>query len=78
MVAYCRAIDSIAVVKRLAYLTELLGKKNMNYFIEYSLSIRNEKYNLFEPNGTSGGSSNRKWRLILNMEPDEILNIANS
>ncbi len=78
MVTYCKAIDNIAVVKRLAYLTELLGKKNMDYFKEYALSIRNDKYNLFEHNGDANGKSTRKWRLVLNMEQAEILNIARS
>ncbi len=78
MVTYCKAIDNIAVVKRLAYLTELLEKKNMDYFIEYSLTIRNDKYNLFQPNCPSRGKAIRKWRLLLNMEQEEILNIANS
>lgn len=78
MVAYCKAIDNIAVVKRLAYLTELLEKSNMNYFIEYALSVRNNKYNLFDYNGNANGKSIRRWRLVLNMEPNEILNIAGS
>jgi len=78
MVTYCKAIDNIAVIKRLAYLTELLGKSNMDYFIEYALSVRNDRYNLFEYNGNANGKSIRRWRLVLNMEQNEILNIAGS
>lgn len=78
LVSYCKAIDNIAVVKRIAFLIELLKKQKMEYFLEYALRVRNEKYNLFEPHGVSSGKSNRKWRLIVNMPVDEILNIANS
>ena len=50
----------------------------MDYFIKYAQSIRNKKYNLFESDGDKKGKTNRRWRLILNMEEDEIIEIANS
>ena len=78
MVKYCKAINSIAVTKRLGYLCELLEKPNMSYFIKYAQSIKNEKYNLFESDGNKTGKTNRKWRLIMNMDNDEILEIAKS
>ncbi len=78
IVKYCKAINNIAVTKRLAYLCELLNKQKMDYFIKYAQSIRNEKYNLFEPDGGKKGKTNKRWRLILNMKEDEILEIANS
>jgi len=78
LVAYCKAIDNIAVTKRIAFLSELLEKKNMEFFLEYAQRVRNEKYNLFEPHGVKSGKSNHKWRLIINMSIDEIMNIANS
>jgi len=78
MVAYCKAINNVAVVKRLAYLTELLQKPGMEYFVKYALSVRNEKYNLFEHNGEKKGMTNKKWRLVMNMDDDEIFNMANS
>lgn len=78
LVAYCKAIDNIAVTKRIAFLSELLEKKNMEFFLEYAQRVRNEKYNLFEPHGEKFGKSDRKWRLIINMSIDEIMNIARS
>lgn len=78
LVKYCKAIDNIAVTKRMAYLSELLNKPNMDYFIRYAQSAKNEKYNLFEPGGLSAGKSNGRWNLILNMDEEEILEIANS
>lgn len=78
MVKYCKAINNIAVTKRLAYLCELLDKPKMEYFIKYAQSICNEKYNLFESDGEPNGTTNRRWRLILNMDEDEIIEIAKS
>ncbi len=78
MVKYCKAVNNIAVVKRLAFLCELLAKPQMDYFIEYAQSVKNEKYNLFESDGERKGKTDRRWRLIMNMDKDEIMEIANS
>jgi len=78
MVKYCKTINNIAVTKRLAYLCELLKKPNMDYFIKYAQSVKNEKYNLFESDGEKRGKTNSRWNLILNMEEAEIIEIANS
>lgn len=77
MVAYCKAIDNITVVKRLAYLTELFGKPNMEYFLEYAKAVRNEKYSPFDPSLPHRGKYLSNWRLIANMSEDEIMEIAN-
>ena len=78
MVKYCRAVNNIAVVKRLAYLTELLEKPNMDYFLKYADQVKNERYSPFDASLPTTGKYYRKWRLILNMEEGEILEIANS
>jgi len=78
LVKYCKAINNLSIVKRLAYLTELLNKPKMDYFLKYALSVRNEKYVLFEHDGEKTGRTNRKWRLVLNMNDDEIMNMAKS
>ncbi len=78
MVKYCRAINNIAVTKRLAYLSELLEKPKMDYFLKYATQVKNERYSLFDSSFPTSGSYYRKWRLILNMTEDEILEIANS
>lgn len=43
MVSYCKAVNNIAVTKRLAYLSELLKKTQMEYFLEYATRVCNEK-----------------------------------
>ena len=78
MVKYCKSVNNTSVTKRLGYLCELLNKPAMDYFIKFAQSVRNEKYNLFETGGEPKGKTNRRWRLILNMEEDEIMEIANS
>ena len=78
MVKYCKAIGNIAVTKRLGFLCELLEKPNMEYFIRYAQSVRNEKYSLFEAGGEAIGKTDSRWHLVLNMETDEIVEIAKS
>ncbi len=78
LVKYCKATNNLSVVKRLAYLTELLHKPKMDYFLKYALSVINEKYTLFKHNGEKTGRTNRRWRLVLNINDDEIMNMAKS
>jgi predicted transcriptional regulator of viral defense system len=78
MVKYCKAINNIAVTKRLAFLTELLKKPDMDYFKKYAQSVKNKKYNLFESGGFQTGKTNSRWNLIINIDEDEIIEIANS
>ena len=78
LVKYCKAIDNIAITKRLAFLCELLEKPDMEYFLRYARSILNENYDLFESDGEETGKTNRSWRLKINMDEAEIIEIANS
>jgi predicted transcriptional regulator of viral defense system len=75
---YCRERDVISITKRLAYLTELLNKKNSALFLEYANSVLNKKFTLFESDGDPTGKTNRRWRLILNIPEEEILEMAQS
>ena len=78
MVTYCKAVNNIAVTKRLAYLAELLEKPKMDYFLKYAADVCNEKYSPFDASLPAKGKYLNKWRLILNMDKEEILEIANS
>ena len=78
LIRYCRAINNLSAVKRMAYLSELLNKPGMERFRVYAgKSIENE-YVLFETGGEKTGTRNNRWKLILNIPEDEILEIANS
>ena len=77
MIVYCKAINNIAITKRMGYLAELLNKKGMKSFINFALKEVNEKYNLFDPFGIEEGEFVNKWRLRLNISSKEILDICN-
>lgn len=78
LIKYCKAIDNTSVTKRLAFLCELFEKPNMEKFIEFAQKIVNENYSVFEIDKIRKGKLNKRWRLIMNMDTEEILEIANS
>ena len=78
LIKYCKVIDNVSIVKRLAYLSELLEKPNMEKFIDYALATINKNYSVFEIEKSRKGKLNKRWKLIMNMDEGEILEIANS
>ncbi len=50
----------------------------MDSFINYALSLTKKSYSLFEIGGETTGNYNNRWKLIINLPADEILEIANS
>ena len=78
LIRYCKAINNISAIKRLAFLTELLKKQEMEKFLDYAKSVIKEDYSLFETGGEKSGTYIKDWRLILNIPEEEILEIANS
>lgn len=78
LIKYCQKLDNISVIKRLAYLTELLNKPKMDKFIQFALSKRNEKYSPFISYGGKNEKFINRWRLALNIKEQKIINIANS
>lgn len=73
---YCKAVNNIAVTKRIGYLVELLDKKGLKSFIKYARDRVNPKYNLFDPQGPEKGAFVSDWRLRMNISPEEILDIT--
>ena len=78
LIKYCKAIHNLAVIKRLAFLSELLQKQNMNKFLDFAQKNINSDYSLFEIDNEKKGYYYNKWKLIINMSKSEILEIANS
>lgn len=68
-----KAVNNIAVIKRLGFLIELLEKENMATFIKFALSKVNKKYNLLAPQDADEGQFNARWRLRINVPEEEIL-----
>jgi predicted transcriptional regulator of viral defense system len=77
MIQCCKAIGNISVVKRLAFLTELLQKPKMTRFLKYALGEVNPRYVLIDPFGEETGAFNNKWKLRLNVTEEELLDICN-
>ena len=78
MIRYCKANNNVSAVKRLAFLTELLAKPKMEKFLDYAKSIIENEYSLFEIGGEKSGKYLKDWKLILNIQEEEIIEIANS
>lgn len=76
MIEYCQAIDNISVVKRLAFLAELLQKPRMKRFLSYAEKHVNPRYVLIDPLGAEKGAFNSKWKLRLNISAEEIVDIC--
>jgi len=78
LIEYCKEENNTSLVKRLAYLADILEKPKMNKFLKYSQSLVKDKYTLFEIDGEPNGVVNDKWKIILNIPKEEILEIAES
>lgn len=78
LIEYCIEERNISLVKRLAYLTDILNKPGMSKFIKYAKSLIKDKYTLFEIDGEPNGIVDKQWKVILNIPKNEILEIAYS
>lgn len=78
MIQYCKAIGNISVVKRLAFLTELLKKTKMTRFLKFAEREVNSRYVLIDPAGEEKGIFNNRWKLRLNITEEELLDICNT
>lgn len=77
LIEYCKAVNSIAVTKRIGYLVELLQIQGMSSFIDFAKKQVKNKYNLFDPQGLDEGEFIAEWRLRLNISREELLDISN-
>jgi len=77
LIEYCEAIRNISVVKRMAFLAELLDKSKLSRFLKYAQTVVNQRYTLIDPFGEKKGVFNKKWKLRLNLSEEEILSICN-
>lgn len=77
LIEYCKAVNNIAVTKRIGYLVELLQITEMDPFIDFAKKQVNNRYNLFDPQGLAEGEFVGEWRLRLNISREELLDISN-
>jgi len=71
-----KAVNNIAVIKRLGFLIELFEKENMTTFIRFAQKKLNEKYNLLDPQEDDSGHFNSRWRLRINVPKEDILSMS--
>lgn len=78
LINYCRAINNFSVIKRIAILIELFNKKQMNIFLQFASENINKRYILFDSAGFNEGQFDKKWKVILNITKNDLLEIAKS
>ncbi len=76
LIAYSKTIQNISAIKRMGFLVELLHKDNLQDFIQYAESRVNKSPTPFDPFGVKKGSIQKKWRLVMNIEEKDILEIV--
>ncbi len=77
LVEYCKAVDNIAVIKRIAFLAAYLQKVDFEFFLKFAKSVVNERYSLLDPAGSDSGEYVVEWKVRLNISRDEISEICN-
>ena len=78
MIKYCKKMHNTSLLKRLGFLIEFLEIPKMQDFIDYAHNEIDKNYSLLEIGGDKTGEYNSRWKLVLNIPKDEILEIANS
>jgi predicted transcriptional regulator of viral defense system len=76
LIEYCKVVNNIAVTKRLACLSDILGKEKLSPFRKYAKSIVNQAYTLFDPFGSDEGEFIKEWKIRLNISREQILDIS--
>ena len=78
LIKYCKIIKNHSVTRRLGFLSELFDKHKLSKFIEYALTTVNDSYILFENGIPKSDVVNKKWKIYLNIDKEEIKEIAKS
>ena len=76
LIEYTRKVNNIALIKRMGYLSELFGKKELSLFVEFAKSKVNTRYDLVDPLGTNKGEHVASWKLRLNISKEELMDIV--
>ncbi len=77
IIEYSIAVNNLAATKRMGYLAELMDKKGMKSFIRFAKGQLTQTYNLLDPLGADGGKYHSEWKLKLNINEEEIMDLVN-
>ena len=78
MITYAELVNNRAAIKRMGYLAEILNKTGFKQFVAYAKKQKSKNYDLFDIYGDRVGKFNVEWRLILNIDENDLVDIANS
>jgi len=77
LIRYCNSLGSIAVTKRLGFLSAFFEKDSLSGFVKFARTQVNGKYSLLDPKSNESGEFVSEWKLRLNINRQELLGIAN-
>jgi len=73
LILYAQQVNNISLIKRIAYLIEVLEKAGLSPFVAFALPYVNQKYTLFDPFGEDKGKFVARWHLRMNIDEAAIL-----
>lgn len=77
LIRYCKAVNNIAVIKRLGVLAVILKRNELDRFIEFAKKQVNRRYSLLDPLGSNKGEFVNEWRVRMNISRNQIADITN-
>jgi predicted transcriptional regulator of viral defense system len=77
LIRYCKAVNNIAVIKRIGLLAVILKRNELNRFIEFAKTQVNKRYSLLDPLGSNKGEFVNEWRVRMNISRNQIAEITN-
>jgi predicted transcriptional regulator of viral defense system len=77
MISYSKANGNLSVIKRIAFLYDLLMKPGYDIYGNYATGEINARYVSFDPSLPAKGIFLAKYRLILNLSEEDIREMAN-
>lgn len=72
LIEACRAIRNGSATRRMGYLAECFGKRELRSFIRYAKTQVHEKYTLLDPAGNEEGNFVSSWKLRLNISEEDL------
>ena len=75
LIGACRANRNGSATRRMGYLAERFGKRQLRDFVRYAKTLVHEKYTVFDPAGNEEGEYVSSWKLRMNISEEDLKNI---